>query len=315
MPGPTGCLGPATPAGGPFWAVEVGREARGPVVPVAGPPRLTVQLDHGVGPGCGGVQGPAGPGVGPRAPLVWEHTLLTGAGSLVLPGLAAVHLVTHEQHEDEDQDGGHGRTPPAGEPAAARKAHAGPRRAAVPARRWRSGCSPPAVWRPGPVALSSRTRRARTDRRCGLTPGPSTGRSCFRPGSFLEGQAGGVRSMAAQHPPCTLLTSLHSVSQFYPSPPSHFPAIKCPFDSLASVPTFSPVPASPPTLLPSLMSPTASQVWFHLYLVAWFLLHCHPSSIFSKPAAQVSSSLTAQFCSTPCLTSLWSPTTPHQLIS
>ena len=55
-PGPTGCLGPATPAGGPFWAVEVGAKL-GSHGFVAGPPRLTVQLDHGVGPGCSGLRG------------------------------------------------------------------------------------------------------------------------------------------------------------------------------------------------------------------------------------------------------------------
>ena len=109
-PGPTGCLGPATPAGGPFWAVEVGAKL-GSHGFVAGPPRLTVQLDHGVGPGCSGLRGWRGRRGAQGAVGLGAHTA-DRRGSLGLAGgLAAVHLVAHEQHEDEDQDGGHNDTP------------------------------------------------------------------------------------------------------------------------------------------------------------------------------------------------------------
>lgn len=103
-PGPRGCLAP--PTLGARRAVEVGVRlgSRGFV---AGPPGLTVQLDHGVGPGRRGLRGGRGRcgaqgAVGLRTNAADRCRRLGLAG-----GLASVHLVAHKQHEDEDQYRGH----------------------------------------------------------------------------------------------------------------------------------------------------------------------------------------------------------------
>ena len=66
---------------------------------VAGPPGLTVQLDHSVGPGCRGFRGSEGRcgtvGLGANAADWCRYLGLAW-------GLATMHLVAHKQNEDED---------------------------------------------------------------------------------------------------------------------------------------------------------------------------------------------------------------------
>lgn len=67
---------------------------------VTGPPGLTVQLDHGMGPRCGGLRSRRGlcgaVGLGANAADGCRCLGLAG-------GLATVDLVAHKQNEDEDQ--------------------------------------------------------------------------------------------------------------------------------------------------------------------------------------------------------------------
>lgn len=103
-PGPAGCPGPVIP--GAREAIEVGARlgSRGFV---AGPPGLAVQLDHGVGPGCGWLRGGCG-GRGSQGAVGLGANAADGCGALGLARrLPAVHLVAHEEHEDEDQHRGH----------------------------------------------------------------------------------------------------------------------------------------------------------------------------------------------------------------
>lgn len=89
--------------------------------------------------------------------------------------------------KDEDQDGGHdGFSVMIMVPLPGRH-HGAPQGHAVPAR-WRKRLQPT-----GRVAVSRgaiRTRRARTDRRCGLAAGRQQEGAAFG-GVILEGQAGG----------------------------------------------------------------------------------------------------------------------------
>lgn len=138
-----GCRGPATP-----WArraTEVGTRL-GSCGFMAGPPGLTVQLDHGVGPGRGGLRGRQG----------WRGAVGLGANAAdgcrclgLAWGLATMHLVAHKQNEDEDQYRGHDDTTQCDDHGAAQEwcmwGPAGPQcwlRGEAGAAHWLRGCQP-----------------------------------------------------------------------------------------------------------------------------------------------------------------------------
>lgn len=102
-----GCLCSATPGARRAIGVSMKLGSRGFM---AGPPGLTVQLDYGVGPGRSRLRGSWGQR-GARGAVGLGADAADGCGSLGLAGgLAAVHLVAHKQHEDEDQYRGHDDT-------------------------------------------------------------------------------------------------------------------------------------------------------------------------------------------------------------
>lgn len=214
-----GCLGPPTP--GARTAVEVG-ERLGSHGFVAGPPGLTVQLDHGVGPGRRGLRGGRGR-CGAQGAVGLRTNAADGCGCLGLAGgLAAVHLVAHKQHEDEDQYRGHDDSTKGDDHGATQegcvRGPAGPQRrlggeaGAAHGPRGRQPCGAVLVHCQHAQIVGAARRQVRQQERVavgGDHPG-GTGRW-------------GVRSLAAQHPPCTVPQPSGPISPQPAVSPSPFP--------------------------------------------------------------------------------------------